>query len=174
ADVDLEHIRHDRIQTNSFNDSRRDALPFRRVPFELEIVSRKPELVRTVEAHPFVPNDSATLKDRCDEIFHTQVAGLAKRLGHIGNHAVSIGVSGGLDSTLALLVVCKTMDALGTPRDRIQALTMPGFGTTARTKTNALALMKALGVTGREADIRAICFDQMKALGHAPFGIPLE
>src|SRR5207248_2565528 len=68
----------------------------------------------------------------------------------------------------------KTTDALGTPRDHIQALTMPGFGTTARTKTNALALMKALGVHGREADIRAICFDQMKALGHAPFGIPLD
>jgi NAD+ synthase (glutamine-hydrolysing) len=127
-----------------------------------------------VDAHPFVPQDPLTLKDRCDEIFHTQVAGLAKRLAHVGNLAVSIGISGGLDSTLALLVVCKTMDALGAPRDRVKALTMPGFGTTTRTRTNALALMKALGVASREADIRAACLDQMKALGHVPFGLRLD
>jgi NAD+ synthase (glutamine-hydrolysing) len=177
ADLDLERLRHDRLQMNSFNDNRRDLLAgrtYRRVPFELPASSRSPELIRFVDAHPFVPQDPLTLKDRCDEIFHTQVAGLAKRLSHIGNLAVSIGVSGGLDSTLALLVACKTMDALGAPRDRIHALTMPGFGTTHRTKTNALALMKSLGVSAREADIRAICFDQMKALPHAPFGIPLS
>jgi len=179
ADLDLERIRHDRIQTNSFNDNRRDALGehgIREVPFRLDA---KPiaKLTRFVDAHPFVPQDPRTLKDRCDEIFHTQTAALAKRLGHIESlgcsAGVSIGVSGGLDSTLALLVTCKTMDALGVPRSLVQALTMPGFGTTPRTRTNALALMKALGVSAREADIRAICFDQMKALGHAPFGIPL-
>src|SRR5207253_2572705 len=85
-----------------------------------------------------------------------------------------IGVSGGLDSTLALLVVCKTMDDLGDSRDHVKALTMPGFGTTGRTKGNAHALMKALGVSPRECDIRAMCFDQMKALGHRPFGVALE
>jgi NAD+ synthase (glutamine-hydrolysing) len=127
-----------------------------------------------VDAHPFVPQDPATLKDRCDEIFHTQTAGLVKRLGHVNSSGVSIGVSGGLDSTLALLVACKTADALGWPRDRIKALTMPGFGTTSQTRTNALALMKALRVSVREADIRTMCFEQMKALGHSPFGIPLE
>ena len=183
ADVDLDHIRHDRIQMTSFNDSRRlDPGPygprlareFRRVSFELEPVPRKPELLRTVEAHPFVPHDPATLKDRCDEIFHTQVAGLAKRLGHIGQQRVAIGVSGGLDSTLALLVTCKTFDTLGSPREGIQALTMPGFGTSNRTKTNAHALMAALGVSVRETDIRALCFEQMRALGHSPFGIALE
>jgi NAD+ synthase (glutamine-hydrolysing) len=174
ADLDLDRIRHDRVQMNSFNDNRRDhRSAFRRIAFDLELAPRTPQLVRFVDAHPFVPQDLSTLKERCDEIFHTQVAGLAKRLGHIGNMAATIGVSGGLDSTLALLVACKTMDALGAPRTSIQALTMPGFGTTARTRTNALALMKSLGVTSREADIRAICFDQMKALGHAPFGIPL-
>jgi NAD+ synthase (glutamine-hydrolysing) len=177
ADLDLERLRHDRIQTNSFNDNRRDLLgerTFRRVPFELNASPRTPPLARFVDAHPFVPQDPLTLKDRCDEIFHTQVAGLAKRLGHVGDHRVSIGVSGGLDSTLALLVACKTMDAVGAPRERINALTMPGFGTTARTRTNALALMKSLNVGAREADIRAICFDQMKSLGHAPFGIALD
>ena len=185
ADLDLDRLRHDRIQTNSFNDCRRllrgtevprlaGECEFRRIAFDLELTPRAPALLRAVDAHPFVPQDPLTLKERCDEIFHTQVAGLAKRLGHIGNPAVSIGVSGGLDSTLALLVVCKTMDVLGSSRERIKALTMPGFGTTPRTKTNALALMQSLDVSAREADIRAMCFEQMKALGHPPFGIALE
>src|SRR5439155_118570 len=177
ADLDLDHLRHDRIQTNSFNDNRRDFLTgrdFRRISFELDVTPRTPALVRFVDAHPFVPQDPRTLKDRCDEIFHTQVSGLAKRLRHIDDRGVSIGISGGLDSTLALLVACKTVDALGAPRERIKALTMPGFGTTSRTKTNAHALMRALKVTFREVDIRAMCFDQMKGLGHAPFGLPLD
>ncbi|MBX9625165.1 MAG: NAD(+) synthase [Gemmataceae bacterium] len=175
ADLDLDRFRHDRMQSNTFNDARRDfAEPFRRVPFGLEVSPREPKLLRAVDAHPFVPKDPATLKDRCDEIFHTQLAGLAKRLHHAGTPAVSIGVSGGLDSTLALIVTCKTMDALGVPRDRVKAVTMPGFGTTSRTKGNAHALMTALGISAREADIRAICLDQMKALGHSPFGLPLD
>ncbi len=177
ADLDLDRLRHDRIQTNSFNDSRRDFMAgreIRRVRFALSSASRTPALERFIDAHPFVPHDPLTLKDRCDEIFHTQVAGLSRRLSHIHNHGVSIGVSGGLDSTLALLVVCKTMDLLGAPRERIKALTMPGFGTTSRTKTNAHALMRSLRVGVREADIRPMCFEQMKALGHAPFGISLD
>src|SRR6202035_2132357 len=89
-------------------------------------------LLREVEAHPFVPRGEERLRERCEEIFHTQVAGLAKRLEHIGLAAVTIGVSGGLDSTLALLVTCKTFDLLGAPRSGIRGLTMPGFGTTAR------------------------------------------
>ncbi len=175
ADLDLDHLRHDRVQTNTFNDSRRDhARPFRRVSFALDPAPRSPELLRHVDAAPFVPKDPATLGERCDEIFHTQVAGLAKRLSHASTTKVSIGVSGGLDSTLALLVACKTFDALGRPRDGIRALTMPGFGTTPRTLTNARALMAALGVGVREADIRGMCLDQMRALGHAPFGLPLD
>jgi NAD+ synthase (glutamine-hydrolysing) len=175
ADLDLERLRHERIQTNSFNDNRRielDDASLTESDFRLE-PQPIAKLERRVDAHPFVPNDPATLKDRCDEIFHTQTAALAKRLGCIGNSGVAIGVSGGLDSTLALLVTCKTMDALGQPRSRIQALTMPGFGTTARTKGNARDLMKFLGVSSREIDIRGLCFEQMKSLGHAPFGLPL-
>jgi NAD+ synthase (glutamine-hydrolysing) len=177
ADLDLERLRHDRVQTNSFNDNRRDLAAgcgFRRVAFDLELAPRSPDLLRFVDAHPFVPQDPATLKDRCDEIFHTQTAGLVKRLAHVNSPCVSIGVSGGLDSTLALLVVCKTADALGWPRERIKALTMPGFGTTPETRGNALALMRLLGVSRREVDIREMCLQQMKALGHSPFGIPLD
>ncbi|MFO0798000.1 MAG: NAD(+) synthase [Gemmataceae bacterium] len=174
ADLDLDHLRHDRIQTNTFNDSRRDhARPVRRVPFTLDPAPRTPELLRVVDPAPFVPKDPTTLDERCDEIFHTQVAGLAKRLTASNTQAVSIGVSGGLDSTLALLVACKTFDALGRPRGGIRALTMPGFGTTGRTLANARALMAALGVGVREADIRGLCLEQMRALGHAPFGLPL-
>src|SRR5262249_23182051 len=174
TDLDLDHLTHDRIQTNSFNDARREAAPHRRVTFDLELTPREPALLRAVEAHPFVPADPATRDERCREIFRTQVAGLARRLAYAGTPPVSIGISGGLDSTLALLVVAKTMDDLGVPRDRVRALTMPGFGTTGRTKGNAHALMKALGVSVRECDIRAMCFDQMKALGHSPFGIKLD
>jgi NAD+ synthase (glutamine-hydrolysing) len=177
ADLDLDRLLRDRALTNSFNEARHDAglkREYRRVPFTLEPRERTPVLARKIDAHPFVPSDPATRDERCGEIFSIQVAALAKRLDHIGKPAVSIGVSGGLDSTLALLVVCKTFDLLGVPRAKIKALTMPGFGTTGRTKGNAHALMQALGVSVKEIDIRSQCFEQMRALGHAPFGIPLE
>jgi NAD+ synthase (glutamine-hydrolysing) len=174
TDVDLDHLLHDRIQTNSFHDASRAAEPSRVIPFELDLSEREPRLLRPVEAHPFVPSDPATRDDRCREIFQTQVAALARRLSHIGVPPVSIGISGGLDSTLALLVAVKTMDHLGVPRDRIKALTMPGFGTTSRTKGNAHALMTALNVTARECDIRQICLDQMLLLNHRPFGLSLS
>jgi NAD+ synthase (glutamine-hydrolysing) len=142
------------------------------VAFSLKTAANR--LVRPIEAHPFVPSATEQLAERCAEIFHAQVAGLAKRLEHIGKPPVAIGISGGLDSTLALLVTCKTFDALKTPRTKIQALTMPGFGTTKRTKVNAIALMQHLGVAAREADIRAMCLDEMRLLGHRPFGIALD
>jgi len=178
ADVDLDRLIHDRIQTNSFHDANRapdlNFGKFRNLYYELELTAREPALVREVEAAPFVPNDPATRDERCREIFQTQVAALGRRLGHIGTPPVSIGVSGGLDSTLALLVVCKTMDDLGVSRDEVRALTMPGFGTSDKTKGNAHALMRMLGVLVRECDIRQPCFEEMKLLGHSPFGIKLE
>ncbi|HEX5271885.1 MAG TPA: NAD(+) synthase [Gemmataceae bacterium] len=177
ADVDLDRLRIDRIRTNSFGDAGlyvgvgRD---FARLPFELRRGEPPADLLRAVDAHPFVPQGEERLRERCEEIFHTQVAGLAKRLEHVGKPPVAIGISGGLDSTLALLVTCKTMDALGVPRERVRAFTMPGFGTTSRTRTNAVALMRHLGVTAREVDIRPLCLEEMRALGHRPFGIDLE
>ena len=178
TDIDLDRLLHDRIQTNTFHDAHRVAdlgmSKYRTLSFDLEFAPREPKLVRAVDAHPFVPSDPATRDDRCRDIFQTQVAALGRRLSHVGSPAVSIGVSGGLDSTLALLVLCKTLDALGVPRDRVKALTMPGFGTTGRTKGNAHALARALNVALREIDIRALCLEQMKAIGHAPFGIRLD
>lgn len=177
ADVDLDRLRGDRLRTNSFGDAqvalgaRRE---FERVSFALGERSAPAKLARPIEAHPFVPSGEEQLRERCEEIFHVQVAGLAKRLEHIGKPAVSIGVSGGLDSTLAVLVACKTMDVLAVPRERILAFTMPGFGTSSRTRGNAWALMQHLGVTAREIDIRALSFEEMRALGHRPFGIDLR
>src|SRR5262249_11662271 len=177
CDVDLEWLRADRLRINSFGDAQL-ALgvqrEFERVPFDLGERAAPARLARHVDAHPFVPSGEEQLRERCEEIFHTQVAGLAKRLEHIGKPAVSIGVSGGLDSTLALLVACKTMDALAVPRGRILGFTMPGFGTSGRTRGNAWALMQELGVTAREIDIRPLCSEEMGALGHRPFGIDLR
>ncbi|MBM3980230.1 MAG: NAD(+) synthase [Planctomycetes bacterium] len=178
TDLDLDRLLHDRIQTNSFHDANRVSDlglgKYRTLSFDLDVAPREPKLVRAVDAAPFVPTDPATRDERCRDIFQTQVAALGRRLSHIGTPPVSIGVSGGLDSTLALLVLCKTLDALGVERDRVHALTMPGFGTTPETKGNAHALSRALNVSLREADIRAMCVEQMRALGHAPFGIKLD
>ena len=176
ADVDLDRLRVDRQRTNSFLDAHLypgHDRAFARSTFVLGEQPVPTDLRRPVEAHPFVPQGQEQLRDRCEEIFHIQVAGLAKRLEHIGTPPVSIGVSGGLDSTLALMVACKTMDTLGSPRQHILALTMPGFGTSLRTRDNARALIRQLGVTGREVDIRALCLEEMRALGHRPFGIEL-
>jgi NAD+ synthase (glutamine-hydrolysing) len=177
ADVDLDRLRADRMRTNSFGDAQLYLgleRSFTRISFTLDRKSPPPRLARDIEAHPFVPRGQEMLRERCEEIFHTQVAGLAKRLEHIGKPPVAIGISGGLDSTLALLVVCKTFDALGLPRERVRALTMPGFGTTSRTKANARALMQQLGVSGAEVDIRSLCLDEMRVLRHKPFGLELE
>jgi NAD+ synthase (glutamine-hydrolysing) len=185
ADVDLERLRLERAQTTSFCEAQVAAgasCDFRRINFsrggaKIGFHARgdagRQELRREVEAHPFVPRGQQQLRERCEDIFHTQVAGLAKRLEHIGKPPVSIGISGGLDSTLALLVVCKTMDALGVGRDLIHGFSMPGFGTSTRTRTNAGTLMRHLGVTAAEIDIRALCLEEMKALGYRPFGIDL-
>ncbi len=180
TDVDLDRLRADRVRTNSFGDAQLyvgHAKPFERVAFELSgpgAGAPRGDLRRVVEAHPFVPRGRERLRERCEEIFQTQVAGLARRLEQVAPPAVAVGISGGLDSTLALLVTCKTADELGWPRERVRAFTMPGFGTSDRTKDNARALMRHLGVTAREVDIRPLCLEEMRALGHRPFGIDLE
>jgi NAD+ synthase (glutamine-hydrolysing) len=177
ADVDLDRLRSDRIRTNSFGDAQLYlgvARPLARVPFTFGKQAGPRPLLRDVEAHPFVPRGKEHLQERCQEIFQTQVAGLAKRLDHIGRPVVTIGVSGGLDSTLALLVACKTFDLLQEPRTRIHAFTLPGFGTTSRTRGNSRALMQHLGVGTGEIDIRGLCLEEMQALRHQPFGLSLD
>jgi NAD+ synthase (glutamine-hydrolysing) len=177
ADTDLDRVRIERLRTNSFGSAELfadSARQFRRVRFRLprrQPAARLLTLLREVEAHPFVPSGRHQLRERCEEIFNIQLSGLLTRLAHLGRPAVAIGVSGGLDSTLALLVTCKTMDALGVPRNRIRAFTMPGFGTTERTRGNARVLMQQLGVSTQEIDIRELCLKEMQALGHQPFGI---
>jgi NAD+ synthase (glutamine-hydrolysing) len=173
GDIDLQRLHAERLVNRTFGAAQNDhTRAWRRIGFA---VTRSPErLVRHIDPHPFVPRGQDQLRERCEEIFHTQVAGLATRLEHVRRPPVAIGISGGLDSTLALLVACKTFDLLGVPRQKIQALTMPGFGTTPRTLRNAQALMQHLGVSASEADIRLLCLEEMRALGHAPFGIRLD
>lgn len=121
---------------------------------------------RYVDPHPFVPSSQDEVKERCQEIFAIQASGLAKRLEHIGSKGCVIGISGGLDSTLALLVSVEAMRLLGKPNSDIIGITMPGFGTTDRTYNNAVALMQSLGVTIREISIRDACIQHMKDIGH--------
>ena len=175
ADVDIDRLQNERHKTKYFGEAQSQIFDRtrRRIPFSLEAKTGKSKLLRDVEPHPFVPRGQEQLKERCQEIFHTQVAGLAKRLEHINSSAVSLGVSGGLDSTLALLVACKTLDLLGLPRKQLHGLTMPGFGTSGRTLNNAQALMRLLGVSISSIDIRLLCLEEMRALGHKPFGIDL-
>jgi NAD+ synthase (glutamine-hydrolysing) len=177
ADVDLDRLRVNRNQTTSFNDAVLVAglkRNYRRIDWTAAERPADARLAREVDAHPFVPAAEGELRERCEEIFHIQVTGLGRRLEQTGFPPAAIGVSGGLDSTLALIVLCKTLDQHAVGRDKVRALTMPGFGTTGRTLANARALMQALGVGFREIDIRQLCLDEMKALRHAPFGIPLE
>lgn len=124
-------------------------------------------LLRYIDPHPFVPQ-GAELNTRCEEIFNIQVAGLAKRLVHTNCKNVVVGISGGLDSTLALLVATRTFDALGYSRKGILAITMPGFGTTGRTYNNALALMQSLDVTIKEISIKESCLQHFKDIEHNP------
>ncbi len=125
-------------------------------------------LHRNVNPHPFVPADDIERDKRCEEIFSIQVGGLVKRLNHTDCKCAIIGISGGLDSTLALLVTTKTFDKLKLPRKNIIGVTMPGFGTTGRTYNNALTLMKSLGVTIKEINIKDACMQHFKDIGHNP------
>ena len=133
---------------------------------DTERVPARPfSLTRTIDPHPFVPT-GARLDERCQEIFDIQTEGLAKRIQHTGAETVVLGISGGLDSTLALLVCVNTFDRLGLNRRGIVGITMPGFGTTDRTYTNAVNLMKLLGITIREISIKEACLQHFADLGH--------
>jgi NAD+ synthase (glutamine-hydrolysing) len=171
ADVDLGRIRQERMRTNTFADNARasaDKRPaFRNVAFEFAAPDEALELRRAVERFPYVPADPAMLRENCYEAYNIQVQGLAQRLKATGLKKLVIGVSGGLDSTQALIVSARVMDRLGMPRGNVLAYTLPGFATSKTTKANAWRLMKALGVTGAEIDIRPAAKQMLKDIGHA-------
>jgi NAD+ synthase (glutamine-hydrolysing) len=169
ADIDLGLLRHERMQMGSFDANRRhNPGEFRRIAFRLEPPVRDIGLERRVERYPFVPADPARLEQDCYEAYNIQVSGLAQRLGAIGSKHMVIGVSGGLDSTHALIVSGHALDRLGLPRSNILAYTMPGFATSAHTKGNAIRLMQALGATWQELDIRPAAQRMLSDIGH-PF-----
>ncbi len=169
TDVDTERLAVERARQTSFSDGVH-ILPtsYRRLPLQAIPAPEPHRLLRAVDPHPFVPSDPALLDERCEEVFAIQTAGLAKRLEHTGVRRVTLGLSGGLDSTLALLVVDRTFDLIGLPREGILAVTMPGFGTTARTLQSARDLAKVSGVHLREIDIRAACEQHMRDIGLGP------
>ncbi|POR47364.1 NAD(+) synthase [Bosea psychrotolerans] len=172
ADIDLERLVMDRIRQNTFGDNAdalRDRLNFRTISFELapDRVSDL-GLERTIERFPFVPNDDARLNELCFEAYNIQSHGLRKRLESARVEKIVIGVSGGLDSTQALIVAAQTFDALGLPRSNILAYTLPAFATSKGTKANAWRLMTALGVTAQEIDMTPACRQMLVDIGH-PF-----
>lgn len=172
GDVDLGRLRQERMRLNTYGDCIRNeaaATPaFRTALFRLDAPARAVALERTVERFPFVPADAARLRDDCYEAYHIQVQGLARRLASTGLPRLVIGVSGGLDSTQALIVAARVMDQLGRDRRDVLAYTLPGFATSQDTKANAWALIRALGVSGEEIDIRPAA-RQMLADMHHPF-----
>jgi len=170
ADVDLDRIVSDRSRTSSFGDSigdyRERLAAMRRVDFELGVRERAVALGRTLERFPYVPSDPSSRNERCEEVYNIQVRGLETRLRATGIDKIVIGVSGGLDSTHALIVAVRALDRLGLARSNVLAYTMPGFATSALTLRNAGALMDALGVSAHELDIRPSATQMLKDLDH--------
>ncbi len=172
GEIDLDRLVQDRMRMTSFGQNARThrdhVKAFRRIAIDLPIPNGRILPGRAFPRFPYVPSDPTRRDQRCYEAYNIQVAGLAKRLQSTGLQHVVIGVSGGLDSTHALIVCARTMDLLGYPRDHVKAYTMPGFATTDKTRANALALMTALGVEVNEIDIRPACLQMFKDIGH-PF-----
>ncbi len=167
ADVDLELLANDRRKNTSFSQPELTLPPVRRISFTQNETTAD-DCLRTVLPHPFIPKEDSFLHARCEDIFRIQVAGLAKRFLHTHAKTMVLGISGGLDSTLALLVAAKACDFIGVDRSVILGVTMPGFGTTDRTYQNALALMDALGVTKREISIANAALQHFQDIGHDP------
>jgi NAD+ synthase (glutamine-hydrolysing) len=172
ADVDLGRLQADRMRQNTFGAAalrhRAEVERFRTVDFDLPLRGGRLSLARRVEKLPYVPSDTANRDMRCEEVYRIQVHGLVTRMRHTGTKKLIIGVSGGLDSTQALIVCARAMDELKLPRRNILAFTMPGFATSSRTKNQAWQLMRAVGATAEEIDIRPSCLQMLKDIGH-PF-----
>ncbi len=168
ADIDFERLAAGRLSESSFNDNELPSdLLFRRISLP-EVPGVSELRFAAIPPRPFVPEQAPDRRERCREIFDIQTAGLAKRLEHTHARCMVIGISGGLDSTLALLVAAECCKLLGRPASDILALTMPGFGTTGRTYHNAVALCRLLGVTLREVDIKPACLQHFADIGHDP------
>jgi NAD+ synthase (glutamine-hydrolysing) len=171
ADLDLDRLRQERARTTSFADCvalHRPRLEgWRRIGFRLEPPTAVVPLRRAVGRFPYVPPDRGERRQRCEEVHAIQVQGLATRMQASGIGKLVIGVSGGLDSTNALLVAVKACERLGLPRSNVLAFTMPGFATGKRTYDNAWALMRALGVSAEEIDIRPSATQMLRDIGHA-------
>lgn len=168
SEIDVERLRMERQVNTTFAANMQfcDLTQTKHVDTDLNVPAEL-HLTRSFDPHPFVPKGKE-LDERCEEIFAIQTEGLAKRIVHTHAETAVVGISGGLDSTLALLVCVKTFDCLGISRKNIVGITMPGFGTTDRTYTNALMLMKSLGVTIREISIKAACLQHFKDIGADP------
>lgn len=164
SQIDIEKLRSERRNNSTYVNAQREH-DARIVNAHTTVAQRDFELIRDVDPHPFIPGQE-DMGTSCNEIFSIQVAGLAKRLVHTNCKTVVLGISGGLDSTLALLVCVKTFDKLGWSRKGIVGVTMPGFGTTDRTHNNAVTLMESLGVTIREVSISAAVEQHFKDIGH--------
>ncbi|HKQ28279.1 MAG TPA: NAD(+) synthase [Burkholderiales bacterium] len=172
ADIDLGRLHADRMRQNTFGDAalrhHGDVARFRTIEFSLPPPTGRVPLQRRVDPLPYVPGDPATRDARCEEVYRIQVNGLVTRMRATGGKKLIIGVSGGLDSTQALLVCARAMDQLKLPRKNILAYTMPGFATSTRTKNQAWQLMRAIGCTAEEIDIKPSCMQMLKDIGH-PF-----
>jgi NAD+ synthase (glutamine-hydrolysing) len=177
ADVDLARLKHDRRVTGSFDDAREERhRRYRTITIEPSATStNRSNLLRTVDATPFVPKDVSELGRRCSEIFDLQTAGLIKRLSRLPKDiCLTIGVSGGLDSTLALLVAVRACDCIGKPRSHILGITMPGYGTTKHTKSSSDRLIETTKITGKSIDIRQLCLETFLSMPYSPMGIKID
>ena len=165
SEIDVDSIRMERRVNTTFAANKENIIGKEPYRIPVEFYEREIDITRTFDPHPFVPSGDE-LNDRCEEVFSIQVSGLAKRLIHTKAQTAVIGISGGLDSTLALLVCVKTFDKLKLSRKGILGITMPGFGTTNRTYNNALKLMEALGISMREISIKDACIQHFNDIGH--------
>lgn len=171
ADIDLERLSRERMRQTTFGQSVRrhadEVSAFETIRFELDLpLTRALPLDRVVERFPYVPSDAKRRDERCNEVYNIQVQALVQRLSASGISKVVIGISGGLDSTHALLVCAKAMDRLKLPRTNILGVTMPGFATSDRTLSQARQLMEVVGCSASEIDIRPSCEQMLKDLGH--------
>lgn len=162
SDIDIEKLNSIRQQNMTFENLSTE-IGFSKITLNNDNNDLK---YRFIDKHPFVPSNENEVRERCEEIFAIQASGLAKRIEHVGSKGCVIGISGGLDSTLALLVAAEAMKLLGKPNSDILGITMPGFGTTDRTYNNAIELMKSLGVTIKEISIKDACIQHFKDIEH--------